>query len=327
MFRLHRLETLPDNFPEFVGEIASGIGGLYGPRAAETYHQTARKRVQATIAHPAVDAIAVGEDAAQGVAGFLLSVMRGTVGQIAFIHVLQRYAGQGVEQRLIEEAVRTLRAGGAEGIVSECITFCPLDLEGTYESLGFRRIERVLMAAPLDTPGLAPPPLAESFACDQAATPDLAAIIVKTYRDHPGRDIHPEVRSRESAGQYVASVLQGGFGRVRSGYVRAIRRERGPIAMVAGCEVAPGVGFVLQVAVIPAYQRKGLGTQLLQELATRLRQAGLRQLALGVTRSNPALQLYERLGFKPLRSIDVHVWWHPNHAQKKPARSTKRSDT
>ena len=53
---------------------------------------------------------------------------RGTVGHIAFIHVLGRHAGQGVEQRLVEEAVRTLRAGGVEGIVSEYVTFSTLDL-------------------------------------------------------------------------------------------------------------------------------------------------------------------------------------------------------
>jgi len=121
MIRVDRANGLPENFGEFVDEIAEGLAGLYGEAAAAQYREVADRAVLATMEHPDVDALVArsGGEAA----GMLFAASRGMTGPISFIHVLRRFAGHGVERRLVEESVRTLRSAGVDAIVSECIPF------------------------------------------------------------------------------------------------------------------------------------------------------------------------------------------------------------
>jgi ribosomal protein S18 acetylase RimI-like enzyme len=56
----------------------------------------------------------------------------------------------------------------------------------------------------------------------------------------------------------------------------------------------------LAVAVADGARGNGLGTRLLNELAAAARDAGIRRLSLSVDSENPALRLYERLGYREL---------------------------
>jgi ribosomal protein S18 acetylase RimI-like enzyme len=66
---------------------------------------------------------------------------------------------------------------------------------------------------------------------------------------------------------------------------------------------AKGYGFVsteipeLAVAVAPAFRGRGAGTKLLEELIKEAQNLKFPALSLSVDRRNPALKLYERLGF------------------------------
>jgi ribosomal protein S18 acetylase RimI-like enzyme len=68
----------------------------------------------------------------------------------------------------------------------------------------------------------------------------------------------------------------------------------------------PGYGFVgedvpeLSVAVRPGCRGRGIGTALLTGLIAHARSEGL-SLSLSVEEANPALRLYLRLGFRPVR--------------------------
>lgn len=68
-------------------------------------------------------------------------------------------------------------------------------------------------------------------------------------------------------------------------------------------EEAKGYGFVaaeipeLAIAVAPGFRGLGAGTRLLEELIKTARRLKFPALSLSVDRHNPALQLYERLGF------------------------------
>ena len=65
----------------------------------------------------------------------------------------------------------------------------------------------------------------------------------------------------------------------------------------------PGYGFVdesvpeLTVAVIPRARRRGVGARLLEALIDEARSRGLAKLSLSVEGDNPAVSLYQRLGF------------------------------
>jgi ribosomal protein S18 acetylase RimI-like enzyme len=68
---------------------------------------------------------------------------------------------------------------------------------------------------------------------------------------------------------------------------------------------APGYGFVDQptpevsAAVLPDHRGRGIGTALLEALEREARARGIDRLSLSVERDNPAVALYERVGFRP----------------------------
>ena len=305
MFRLQRIDQLPDDFDEYVAEIADGIARLYGGRAADAYRRAARNALQATLDHASVTAwMACDGDAT---AGLLLATLRDRAGHISFIHVLRRHEGRGVEHRLVEESVRTLRELGAQAIVSECVAFCALDLDVTFRELGFAHIERALMEAPLSTPGLAPAS-ASSVAVDERRYAALASIIVDAYVDHPGRELHAEVRDYDAAYDFIQRVSDGHYGESSPEYIRAAVRDGRIVGAILGCEITPGHGFVLQVAVERSHQGHGIGAALVGDLARAFADTGLTNMVLGVTCDNPARRLYERLGFKHIRPVSAYVW-------------------
>jgi ribosomal protein S18 acetylase RimI-like enzyme len=69
---------------------------------------------------------------------------------------------------------------------------------------------------------------------------------------------------------------------------------------------AAGYGFVdeaipeVSAAVLPGHRGHGIGTALLAILEREARDRGIDRLSLSVEQDNPAVALYERLGFRPL---------------------------
>ena len=66
----------------------------------------------------------------------------------------------------------------------------------------------------------------------------------------------------------------------------------------------PGYGYVndetpeLSIAVVPHYRGKGVGQSLLIQLLQKARLSSSRQVSLSVDPSNPAVHLYQKLGFE-----------------------------
>jgi ribosomal protein S18 acetylase RimI-like enzyme len=63
----------------------------------------------------------------------------------------------------------------------------------------------------------------------------------------------------------------------------------------------------LSVAVHPEHRGRGIGTALLEALSEQARAEGVSALSLSVEKDNPAIRLYERLGFERLR-LDGGAW-------------------
>ena len=76
---------------------------------------------------------------------------------------------------------------------------------------------------------------------------------------------------------------------------------------------APGYGFVdeqtpeLAIAVVPSRRGRGFGEELLAALMQRAREEGHPALSLAVHLANPAIRLYERFGFEPVRETGETV--------------------
>ena len=71
----------------------------------------------------------------------------------------------------------------------------------------------------------------------------------------------------------------------------------------------PGLGWVGTLGVRPRWRRRGLGEALLRASFRALHERGLRRVGLGVDTENVtnAVQLYERVGMRPVRRYDIWV--------------------
>jgi ribosomal protein S18 acetylase RimI-like enzyme len=73
--------------------------------------------------------------------------------------------------------------------------------------------------------------------------------------------------------------------------------------------LAPGVGHVTQICVVPSLRGKGLGYELLRRSLLALAEAGCGQASLTVTLANrDAVRLYERVGFETTHEFSALVW-------------------
>jgi ribosomal protein S18 acetylase RimI-like enzyme len=70
--------------------------------------------------------------------------------------------------------------------------------------------------------------------------------------------------------------------------------------------------FLKQLFIAPAYQRRGIGTQLMGRLMADAARAG-KAVTLGVVKINPAVRLYERLGFRTTHEDEhkSYMRWDP----------------
>jgi ribosomal protein S18 acetylase RimI-like enzyme len=71
--------------------------------------------------------------------------------------------------------------------------------------------------------------------------------------------------------------------------------------------------FLIDIALLPAHRGEGLGTHVLSAVLAEAAGAG-KPVRLHVDRTNPALRLYERLGFRPIGHDDLswHLEWRPS---------------
>jgi ribosomal protein S18 acetylase RimI-like enzyme len=69
---------------------------------------------------------------------------------------------------------------------------------------------------------------------------------------------------------------------------------------------------IVDIALLPEHRNAGIGTALLRDLMAEAAATG-KPLTIHVERFNPALRLYERLGFRPLadRGVYLLLGWSP----------------
>ena len=65
--------------------------------------------------------------------------------------------------------------------------------------------------------------------------------------------------------------------------------------------------LIIDIALLPEHRRAGIGTKLLRELQDEARTAG-KALTIRVEKFNPALRLYQRLGFQQIEDKGVYLF-------------------
>ena len=83
-----------------------------------------------------------------------------------------------------------------------------------------------------------------------------------------------------------------------------VAEAEGKVVGAAWCRIMEDYGHIdndtpsLAISLLPEYRGQGTGTQLLNGLLLLLRENGYRQVSLSVQKENPALRLYQRMGFR-----------------------------
>lgn len=83
---------------------------------------------------------------------------------------------------------------------------------------------------------------------------------------------------------------------------------------------------IMDIALLPEHRGTGIGTQLLRELQDEARSAG-KSLTIHVERFNPALRLYERLGFQMAEDKGVYLLmgWEGSESGSQEARKEEHT--
>ncbi|MDR0847934.1 MAG: GNAT family N-acetyltransferase [Propionibacteriaceae bacterium] len=92
--------------------------------------------------------------------------------------------------------------------------------------------------------------------------------------------------------------------------VGLVAKKDGKIVGAAWTRLIHGFGYVddetpeLTIGVLPEYRNKGIGTKLLKNLFEVVVEKRFKRISLDVKKDNPAVHLYERLGFTTERETD-----------------------
>ena len=141
-------------------------------------------------------------------------------------------------------------------------------------------------------------PTAESRVLTDDDLPGLAQIFIDAYAG----SVDDDGESLDDARTEIGALLQGAHGEPRRESWRGIFDDDGPPLAVILCTTWKGMPFIPYVITQPSYRERGFATSLIREFAAQVAEQGGTAIGLTVTRTNPAMHLYEELGFEELLS-------------------------
>jgi ribosomal protein S18 acetylase RimI-like enzyme len=248
-------------------------------------------------------------------AGYCFYVLEEQKGLIGGLYVSPRYDQASVGRRVLEEMLFGLRAlPHLNRIEAQLMPFGgPLD--APLKENGFRLYTRQFMLLDLQLSGEPSPGASAGMRLDRwhdRYFDPCAKLIYLSYANHVDGEINDQYRSRSGALRFLKNIiLLPGCGQFVPSASFLLRQAGGDelIGAVLTSEVSPGVGHTTQICVLPGYQGHGLGRMLMNTATDTLRSMKFKELTLTVTADNKtAVQLYEKLGFRTIKSFTAGVW-------------------
>ena len=248
-------------------------------------------------------------------AGYGFYVIEDHKGLIGGLFVSAQYARGPISERLLIEMLTALRATPRlERIEAQLMPF-GAELDPAFLSQHFRLYPRQFMLLDMEkarlsgkviSPGLRIEPWSDRQ-FDSAAR-----LIQLAYANHVDGQINDQYCSDSGSLRFLRNIVLlpgcGQFLPEASFLVRPVTGDR-PIAMILTSTVAQGVGHTTQVCVMPGYQGSSIGRQLMEQSIHALKRRGYKSLSLTVTTINKrAVELYEHLGFKLVKTFAAGVW-------------------
>jgi ribosomal protein S18 acetylase RimI-like enzyme len=247
--------------------------------------------------------------------GYCFYVLEEQKGLIGGLYVSPRYDQASVGRRVLEEMLFGMRAlPHLTRIEAQLMPFGgPLD-EPLKEN-GFRLYTRQFMLLDLQLSAEPSPGASAGMRLDRwhdRYFDPCAKLIYLSYANHVDGEINDQYRSRSGALRFLKNIiLLPGCGQFVPGASFLLRQAGGDelIGAVLTSEVSPGVGHTTQICVLPGYQGHGLGRMLMNTAIDTLRSMKFKELTLTVTADNKtAVQLYEKIGFRTIKSFTAGVW-------------------
>jgi ribosomal protein S18 acetylase RimI-like enzyme len=244
--------------------------------------------------------------------GYTYYGMAGHLGVIAGLVVSPNWSRSGVGEMLLKQTIHEMRCQGVSRIESRFVSFdCPW-LSAALESEGFRTYWREVLRCELWQFRLPAQVLAlvSLEPWQQTDLSEAAAILQAAYGGGAEAEIMAQYRALDGCAAVLDQILNQGSCGIVVPEGSAMARQRGrSIGFVVVTEVAPRQGHLVQIAVLPEYQRQGIGRGLLDYSLRRLAECGFETLSLIVSRANDrALKLYQATGFQPVLAFPVGLW-------------------
>jgi ribosomal protein S18 acetylase RimI-like enzyme len=247
--------------------------------------------------------------------GYGFYVLEDYKGLIGGLFASSKSVQSAVTQKLLAEMLTALRATPRlQRIEAQLMPF-GTELDPIFLSQYFRLYPRQFMLLPLGEAKLTGRPLSAGLRLepwsDRAFEP-AARLIHLAYADHVDSQINDQYCSEGGALKFLRNIVLlpgcGQFLPEASFLVRPAGDDR-LIAMVLTSMVAERVGHTTQICVMPGYQGNNIGRTLMEQSILALRRRNYESLTLTVTSINRrAVELYEHLGFGPLKTFAAGVW-------------------
>jgi ribosomal protein S18 acetylase RimI-like enzyme len=263
-------------------------------------------------AHALAGCVAFENGSAVGYSFYVLEEQKGLIGGL---YVSSRFPQTSIGRRLLEEMLYSMRAiPHLTRIEAQLMPFSgPVD--APLEDQGFRLYTRQFMLLDLAKFPESRVGASTSMRLDRwndRYFDPCAKLIYLAYANHVDGEINDQYRSHSGALKFLKNIiLLPGCGQFVPAASFVLRQPGSDelVAAVLTSEVFPGVGHTTQICVLPGFQGSGIGRMLMHTSAEALRNLKFRELTLTVTSENrTAVELYERLGFRTIKSFTAGVW-------------------
>ena len=248
-------------------------------------------------------------------AGYGFYVLEDHKGLIGGLFVSPRTQQTPITQRLLREMLGSLRATPRlQRIEAQLMPF-GTEIDPAFLTPDFKLHTRQFMLLPLRDAKTSGRPLSPGLRMepwsDRMFEP-AAHLIQLAYADHVDAEINDQYRSESGGMKFLRNiVLLPGCGMFlpEASFVVRPTGENRLAGMILTSTVAGRVGHTTQICVLPGYQGHHIGRQLMEHSIDVLRQRNYESLSLTVTASNRrAVDLYERLGFRTIKTFAAGVW-------------------
>jgi ribosomal protein S18 acetylase RimI-like enzyme len=239
---------------------------------------------------------------------------------IGDIYVAKKWRGARVDSTLATAILDELdETRGFRRIESQCVNVGSEGVNEVFVSRGFQRFSRLYMmmdpareTSMTSRRRLSP----RSVFADVEIRPwrdevfdGAAHVIYRSYRDEDDRLINSQYRTERGCGELLGVLT----GHVWCGEFLpqvsavAVNRESGRlVGVLIALRIAPGIGHIGQISILPEYQGAGVGRRLISAALSEFTRLDFNALSLAVTASNRrALGLYESCGFQTVHSFPV----------------------